>query len=306
MIEVEQLCKYFFSGMLRRQCVKAVDDVSFQIEKGETLGLVGESGCGKTTVGKALLRLIEPTAGKVIVDGVDLTLLKREELRRLRPRLQMIFQDPDAALNPRMKIGASIAEPLKLKLRGQIDKKVLEKRVRELIELVGLNPEHVNRYPYQLSGGQNQRVVLARILSLNPDFIVADEPTSSLDVSVQAQILTLMKDLKRELHLTLLFISHDLEVVRHVSDRIAVMYHGKIVELGNTNEILGYERHPYTNELVYPGSELDGNTKMKKGCINPSGCVFYQRCPFAADICKKKEPKMVEIGDGHRVACHFV
>ena len=308
MIEVENLCKYFFSGMLRKRCVKAVDGVSFHIEKGDTLGLVGESGCGKTTLGKALLRLIEPTSGKVIFDGVDLMPLKKKELRKLRPCMQMIFQDPDASLNPRMKIGASIAEPLKLKRGGKIDKKELKERVLELIEMVGLNPEHVNRYPYQLSGGQNQRVVLARVLSLNPKFIIADEPTSSLDVSVQAQILNLMKDLKRELHLTVLFISHDLEVVRHVSDRVAVMYLGKIVEIGDTNEILGYERHPYTNELISPVSEdpiiSDGN--MKNGSIYPSGCVFYHRCPFAAGICRKKEPEMVELEKGHWVACHFV
>ncbi|MEA2074536.1 MAG: ABC transporter ATP-binding protein [Euryarchaeota archaeon] len=308
MIEVENLCKYFFSGMLRKRYVKAVDGVSFHIEKGDTLGLVGESGCGKTTLGKALLRLIEPTSGKVIFDGVDLMPLKKKELRKLRPCMQMIFQDPDASLNPRMKIGASVAEPLKLKRGGKIDKKELKEKVLELIEMVGLNPEHINRYPYQLSGGQNQRVVLARVLAINPDFIVADEPTSSLDVSVQAQILNLMKDLKREFNLTLLFISHDLEVVRHVSDRIAVMYRGKIVEMGNTNEILGYERHPYTNELISPVSEdpiiSDGN--MKKGSNYPSGCVFYQRCPFAAEICRKKEPKMVELGNGHWVACHFV
>jgi oligopeptide/dipeptide ABC transporter ATP-binding protein len=306
MIEVEHLCKYFFSGLLRKRYVKAVDGVSFRIEKGETLGLVGESGCGKTTIGKALLRLIEPTSGNVIVDGVDVTLLKKKELRRLRPCMQMIFQDPDASLNPRMKIGASVAEPLKLKLGGKLDKKERKKRVLALLEMVGLNPEHVNRYPYQLSGGQNQRVVLARVLSLNPDFIVADEPTSSLDVSVQAQILNLMKDLKRELHLTLLFISHDLEVVRHVSDQVGVMYHGKIVEMGKTNEILGYERHPYTNELISPVSELDGAMTMKRGDSYPSGCVFYHRCPFAADICNKKEPDMVEIGNGHWAACHFV
>ena len=311
MIEVKDLRKYFSSGILKKHCIKAVDGISFQIERGETLGLVGESGCGKTTIGGLLLRLIEPTNGKILFNGIDLLQLKRKELRRLRPRMQMIFQDPDASLNPRMKIGASIAEPLKLKPGGKIDKKELKERVLELIELVGLNPEHVNRYPYQLSGGQNQRVVLARVLSLNPDFIVADEPTSSLDVSVQAQILNLMKDLKQELHLTLLFISHDLEVVRHVSDRIVVMYHGKIVEMGNTNEILGYERHPYTNELISPVSEdhdviLNGDPNMENGSNCPSGCVFYQRCLFAAEICKNKEPKMVELGNGHWVACHFV
>jgi len=194
MIEVEDIKKYFFSGMLRKRCVKAVNGVSFQIERGETLGLVGESGCGKTTIGKSLLRLIEPTSGKVIFDGIDLLQLRKKELRRIRPRMQMIFQDPDASLNPRMKIGDSIAEPLKL--QGDLNKGEIKEKVPELIGTVGLNPEHVNRYPYQLSGGQNQRVVLARVLAINPDFIIADEPTSSLDVSVQAQILNLMNDLK--------------------------------------------------------------------------------------------------------------
>ena len=309
MIEVEDLIKHFSSGILKKHSTKAVDGISFQIERGETLGLVGESGCGKTTIGKLLLRLIEPTSGKVIFDGVDLLRLKKKELRRLRPRMQMIFQDPDASLNPRMKIGDSIAEPLKL--QGSIDKSEIKNNVSALIETVGLNPEHVNRYPYQLSGGQNQRVVLARVLALNPDFIVADEPTSSLDVSVQAQILNLIQDLKKELHLTLLFISHDLEVVRHMSDRIAVMYQGKIVEIGNTNDIFGYERHPYTNTLISPVSVgaiiLDGDMNMKNASDYPclSGCVFYQRCPFAAEICSKKEPEMIELEKGHWVACHF-
>jgi len=311
MIEVKDLRKYFSSGILKKQCIKAVDGISFQIERGETLGLVGESGCGKTTVGKLLLRLIEPTSGEIIFDGIDLLQLKRKELRRLRPRMQMIFQDPEASLNPRMKIGDSIAEPLKL--QGTMGKSEIKDKVSELIETVGLNPEHVNRYPYQLSGGQNQRVVLARVLALNPDFIVADEPTSSLDVSVQAQILNLIQDLKRELHLTLLFISHDLEVVRRMSDRIAVMYYGKIVEIGNTNDIFGYERHPYTNTLISPVSVgvgdifLEGanikNTNVYRGL---SGCVFYPGCPFAAEICSKKEPEMVEIEKGHWVACHCV
>jgi peptide/nickel transport system ATP-binding protein/oligopeptide transport system ATP-binding protein len=305
MIEVENLKKYFSSGILRKRHIKAVNDVSFYIEKGETLGLVGESGCGKTTLGKSLLRLIEPTSGKIIFDGVDLLQLKKKELRRIRPRMQMIFQDPDAALNPRMKTGDSIAEPLKL--QGDLNKGEIKEKVSELIETVGLNPEHINRYPYQLSGGQNQRVVLARVLGINPDFIIADEPTSSLDVSVQAQILNLMNNLKRDFNLTLLFISHDLEVVRHMSNRIAVMYQGKIVEIGNAKDIFDDARHPYTNTLISPASVedyiiLDGD--MKNVSDYPSGCVFYPRCSFSTEICSKKEPEMVEIGKGHQVLCH--
>ena len=248
MLEIENLRKYFTSGLLWKQRVKAVDGVSLHIERGETLGLVGESGCGKTTVGRLLLRLIEPTEGKILFDGIDVLQLKKNELRKLRPRMQMIFQDPDASLNPRMKIGNSIAEPLRL--QGHLNSAEINDKVLDLVKTVGLNQEHRNRYPYQLSGGQNQRVVLARVLALNPDFIVADEPTSSLDVSVQAQILNLIKDLKRELHLTILFISHDLEVVRHMSDRIAVMYQGKIVENGTANDIFKAARHPYTNTLL--------------------------------------------------------
>lgn len=302
MIEVKDLRKHFSSGIWKKHSTKAVDGISFQIERGETLGLVGESGCGKTTIGRLLLRLLEPTSGKVIFDGIDLQQLKKAELRRLRPRMQMIFQDPDASLNPRMKIADSIAEPLKL--WRKMSKSEQKERVSELLETVGLNPEHLNRYPYQLSGGQNQRVVLARVLALNPDFIVADEPTSSLDVSVQAQILNLMQELKEEFNLTVLFISHDLEVVRHISDRIAVMYRGKIVEIGDTNDILGYERHPYTNELISPASiEEDALLQGDMKPVNASGCVFYPRCPFAAEICSKREPGMVEVEKGHWVLC---
>ena len=302
MIEVKDLRKHFSSGILKKHSTKAVDGISFLMERGETLGLVGESGCGKTTIGRLLLRLLEPTSGKVIFDGIDLQQLKKAELRRLRPRMQMIFQDPDASLNPRMTIADSIAEPLKLwRKMGKSEQK---KRVSELLETVGLNPEHLNRYPYQLSGGQNQRVVFARVLALNPDFIVADEPTSSLDVSVQAQILNMMQELKKEFNLTVLFISHDLEVVRHISDRIAVMYRGKIVEMGNTKDVLGYGKHPYTNALVSPVAiEEDALLQGDMRTVNASGCVFYPRCPFAMEICSKREPEMVEVEKGHWVLC---
>ena len=233
LIEVSELSKYYSAGLLKKQCTKAVDGVSFQIDRGETLGLVGESGCGKTTVGRLLLRLIEPTSGDIFFDGIDITKLSREEMRRQRPRMQMIFQDPESSLNPRMRIGESIAEPYRLGLKGRMKSDEIEDRVMELVNIVGLNPEHVNRYPYQLSGGQNQRVVLARILAVNPEFIVADEPTASLDVSVQAQILRLIMDLRNEFGLTMLFISHDMEVVRHMSDRIAVMDEGCISRFMN-------------------------------------------------------------------------
>jgi ABC-type oligopeptide transport system ATPase subunit len=229
LIEVSDLQKYYSSGLINKRYTKAVDGISFCIERGETLGLVGESGCGKTTAGRLLLRLIEPTGGRIVFDGVDITRLGSRELRKLRPRMQMIFQDPESSLDPKMRIGESIAEPFRLGLRGKLDRIETRKRVSELIDIVGLNQEHVNRFPYQLSGGQNQRVVLARILAINPEFIVADEPTASLDVSVQAQILRLIMDLKRDFRLTMLFISHDNEVVRYMSDRIAMMDRGKII-----------------------------------------------------------------------------
>ncbi len=230
LIEVLDLKKYYASGFINRQYTKAIDGASFYIEQGETLGLVGESGCGKTTVGRLLLRLIEPTSGNIFFDGTDISKLSRREMRVLRPRMQMIFQDPESSLDPRMRIGESIAEPFRLGLRGKISRNEWRRKVLELIDIVGLNPEHLNRFPYQLSGGQNQRVVLARILAINPEFIVADEPTASLDVSVQAQILRLMMDLKSEFGLTMLFISHDMEVIRHMSDRIAVMEKGRIID----------------------------------------------------------------------------
>ena len=310
MLEVLGLTKYFSSGLIRKRYLRAVDDVSFKIEKGRTLGLVGESGCGKTTIGRLILRLTKPTGGKVLFDGIDLFALNRRELLAIRPRIQMIFQDPDSSLNPRMRIGTSIAEPLKL--HGTIPKAKREQRIRELIETVGLNPEHVNRYPYQLSGGQNQRVVLARILAMNPDLIIADEPTSSLDVSVQAQILNLMKDLQKEFDHTYLFISHDLDVVRIMADRIAVMYLGRLVEIGGTRDIYDHAKHPYTQALLSAASAdmgeeqivLEGETSSPLDM--PAGCRFHTRCPYMKERCAIEEPELVEVGRDHYVACHLV
>ncbi|MDD4653492.1 MAG: dipeptide/oligopeptide/nickel ABC transporter ATP-binding protein [Methanothrix sp.] len=228
LIEVMDLKKFYRSGLFNRQCTRAIDGASFHIDRGETLGLVGKSGCGKTTLGRLLLRLIEPTSGKIFFDSKEITRLNRREMRRLRPRMQMIFQDPESSLNPKMRTAESIAEPFRLGLRGRMSRSEIEEKSLELIDAVGLNAEHLNRFPHQLSGGQNQRVVLARILAIKPEFIVADEPTASLDVSVQAQILRLMMDLKSEFGLTMLFISHDREVVEHMSDRIAFMEKGSV------------------------------------------------------------------------------
>ena len=295
--------------------VRAVDGVTFDIREGETLGLVGESGCGKSTTGRAILRLIEPTGGAVRFDGRELTALPAEELRQARRQMQMIFQDPYASLNPRMSVGQVIREPLDLHRLG--DRAERRRRVRELLDLVGLGPEFADRYPHQLSGGQRQRVGIARAIATNPRFIVADEPISALDVSIQAQVVNLLADLKRQLGLTYLFIAHDLAMVRYLSDRVAVMYLGRIVELAGRDTVFRRPLHPYTRALLSsvpvpdpdraPGRDgiLPGD--LPSPADPPAGCRFHPRCPFATDACRQQDPLLRELGVGgraHLVACH--
>lgn len=302
MLEVTGLKKTFTSGIISRTVTKAIDDVSFYIEKGETLGLVGQSGCGKSTLGQCILRLIEPTAGKIVFNGTDITALDNRVLNSIRPSMQMIFQDPDSSLDPKMTIGQSIAEPLKLKgnNREKTDSKVIE-----LIKQVGLSPEHINRFPHQLSGGQNQRAVIARVLALEPIFIVADEPTASLDISVQAQILNLVKDLKEKYALTMLFISHDLELMKHMCDRVAVMYKGKIVEIGNIDEIFHHPLHPYTKLLLKGDYDPETETIESKGAKNPI-CSYYFECSSRSKVCLTETPELKKASNHQLVACHHI
>jgi len=319
-LEVKNLKKYFpikrgivFSKHVGD--VKAVDGVSFYIRKGETLGLVGESGCGKSTVARTIIRLLDPTDGEIIFDGVDISKLPYSSLRRIRRDMQIIFQDPYSSLNPRMTVSEIIGEPLQVH-KIVSSSKEREKRVQELLELVGLAPYHATRYPHEFSGGQRQRIGIARALALNPKFIVADEPTSTLDVSIRSQIINLLQDLQKEFKLTYLFISHDLAVIRHICDRIAVMYLGKIVELSENEDLYTSPLHPYTQALLsaipIPDPELV--EKRKKIVLTgdvpspvnpPSGCRFHPRCPSAMDICSKIEPELKEIKPNHFVACHL-
>lgn len=293
--------------------IKAVDGINFDLYRGETLGLVGESGCGKSTTGRAILQLHRPTAGHVLFEGTDLTETKGEALRKMRRRMQMIFQDPYASLNPRMTVGSIIGEPLEVHSIGS-SRKDRQERVQELLKTVGLNPYFVNRYPHEFSGGQRQRIGVARALAVNPAFIVADEPISALDVSIQAQVINLLEDLQEELGLTYLFIAHDLSVVRHISDRIAVMYLGKIVELADRDELYANPKHPYTQALLsavpIPDPVIEGQRKriILEGDVPspanpPQGCNFCTRCPRVMDICKQEEPPFNEYEGGHYTAC---
>ncbi len=318
LLSVRNLKKYFpvKRGLLQRTVgyVKAVDDVSFDIYEGETLGLVGESGCGKTTTGRAILQLQPATAGTVLLEGQELTRLRGEALRRIRPQMQIIFQNPYSSLNPRMTIGRALIEPMTV--HGIARGKDAEARASELMNLVGLNPYFVNRFPSEFSGGQRQRIGIARALSLNPKFIVCDEPISSLDVSIQSQIVNLLKRLQRDLKLTYLFISHDLSMVRFVCDRTAVMYVGKIVELGESDAVNARPLHPYTQALLsaapVPDPDLEATREriVLEGDVPsplnpPAGCRFSTRCPRVMDICREVEPPLQEVEPGRQVACHL-
>ncbi|MFW5789521.1 MAG: ABC transporter ATP-binding protein [Spirochaetota bacterium] len=319
LLDVRDLAVYFpvrSSGALGRHVndVKAVDGVSFSIRRGETLGLVGESGCGKTTTGLALLRLIEPTSGSVVFDGTDMTALDAGRLRSLRKRIAMIFQDPYASLDPRMSIGRIVAEPLHIhRLAGT--RKQRDDRVAELLEMVGLSPDYRNRYPHEFSGGQRQRVGIARALATEPDFIVCDEPIAALDVSIQAGVMNLLEDLQRRLGLTYLFIAHDLSAVQHFSDRIAVMYLGRIVEVADRVSLYERPKHPYTQALLSavpladPPRERARRRIILEGDVPspidpPVGCNFHPRCPKAFGTCTKADPALIRDGD-HDVACHL-
>ena len=314
LVRVEQVSKHFPAHL--GASVRAVDGVSFDILEGETLGLVGESGCGKSTLARVVAQLIAPSSGSIVFDGTDLTRLRGERLRQQRRQIQMIFQDPFASLNPRMTVGDIIAEPL-VNFRTMPGRARAE-RVRELLQVVGLNPYFTNRYPHEFSGGQRQRIGIARALALNPRLIVCDEPVSALDVSIQAQIINLMEDLQREFNLTYLFIAHDLSVVRHISDRVMVMYLGKIVEVAGSVEIYRAPKHPYTKALLSAIPVPDPKVQSRRRLVElsgeissplavPSGCRFHPRCPIARapGICSEVEPPLEQKEPGHSAACHF-
>ncbi len=319
LLDVKNLVMHFplTEGIIfQRQvgAVQAVDGVSFHVNRGETLGLVGESGCGKSTTGRAILQLYKPTSGEVNFDGKDLTKLDGGDMRKMRRHLQMVFQDPYASLNPRMTVGNIVSEPMQI--HKLVPKNERTQRVQELLQTVGLNPYFANRYPHEFSGGQRQRIGIARALAANPDFIVCDEPVSALDVSIQAQVVNLLEDLQDKLGLTYLFIAHDLSVVRHISDRVAVMYLGKIVEMADRNALYDDPLHPYTKALLSAVPIPDPVIERKRERIiltgdvpspinPPSGCHFHTRCPYVMDVCKQQDPAFVDQGGGHFVACHL-
>ncbi len=320
LLEVSDLEKHFpiKQGFLKKEVGKilAVDGVNFHINDGETLGLVGESGCGKTTTARCILRAVDPTNGEILFrtgedEVVDIAMLKGAELKKIRSDIQMIFQDPFSSLNPRMTLLDTIGEPLLLHNIGS--KHDREQRVAELLEMVGLRPEYMRRFPHAFSGGQRQRIGIARALALNPKLVVADEPVSALDVSVQAQVLNLLADLQEELGLTYLFVAHDLSVVKHISDRVAVMYVGKLVEMAPTDELFSTPKHPYTAALLSAVPEPDPRTKSERIILQgevanpadpPSGCYFHPRCSYVTEQCKLETPVLQEITDGHYVSCH--
>lgn len=315
LLEIKGIKKYFpvkNSLGVTKQYVKAVDDVSFHLYEGETYGLVGESGCGKSTMGRTILRLTNPTEGEVIFEGTDISKLSNSEFRKKRQDLQMVFQDPYSSLNPRKRIGDSIAEPMVIHKIGNHQERM--ERVFDILEKVGLHTDTYYRFPHEFSGGQRQRIGLARALIVNPKLIICDEPVSALDVSIQSQIINLLADLQEEFGLTYLFVAHDLSVVRHISDRIGVMYLGKLMEEAETDELFANPLHPYTQALLssipHPNPKIKQQKVHLKGEIPspinpPSGCNFHTRCPFATDICKQAVPKSVEMAPGHFVACHL-
>ena len=319
LIRIEDLVMHFpiYRGIFQKQvgAVRAVDGISFSIKRGETLGLVGESGCGKSTTGRAILQLYRPTAGHVFYEDQDLTLLKGEELRHMRRKMQMIFQDPYASLNPRMTVGDIVGEPLIV--HNVASGKEVQDRVENLLELVNMNPSFASRYPHEFSGGQRQRIGVARALALQPAFIVCDEPISALDVSIQAQVINLLEDLQSEFNLTYLFIAHDLSMVRHISDRVAVMYLGIIAEIADRNTLYANPLHPYSKALLSavpipdPVIEKDRSRIILEGDVPspvnpPSGCHFRTRCPIAKEICAEQTPVLREVEAGHFAACHLI
>jgi len=312
LIDVKNLKKYFPASEAGK-VVKAVDDISFQIYKGETLGVVGESGCGKSTTGRLVLNLIEPTEGTVTFKGQELKGMHKKELRSLRRQMQIIFQDPYASLDPRKTVFQILSEPYKIHHK-EMSRDEIYDRVAKLIECVGLRPEHIQRYPHEFSGGQRQRVGIARAIALNPEFVVCDEPISALDVSIQAQVINLMQDIKKEFQLTYLFISHDLRIIKHFCDRVMVMYLGNVVELGTREAIYEKRRHPYTRALLSAIPNIKNKDQEKRILLTgdipspvnpPSGCPFHPRCSSCMEICKKEKPALRTMKDGTQVACHL-